>query len=199
MFSGGDPNHDFHNGNIIGTLYRAVRMIYYAREDLVRGASAWSMFGNEDVAGFATLPPDAPSKRFLSYWLYYYFDRHVAANVLDMNGAAPVYTPSSGVRDVLPGPLTPALATIEKDGNTIYLVIVNGSWDQSVPCSVRVANFAIANAEGVYLSQDDRNARPLLASKADAVRDLPVTVASGCVTCTLAPHSADFITLTKKQ
>ncbi|MDR3710191.1 MAG: carbohydrate binding domain-containing protein, partial [Capsulimonadaceae bacterium] len=154
----GDKGADFEprNANIIGTLHRAVRLIYYAREDLLRGASGWNLFVNSREPGFGVLSPNVPDKRYLLYWLYYYFNRHVGTNVLAMDGTAPYYEPPAnnplGLRS---GPLTPVLATMDADHKTMYLVIANGSWDKAVPCAVHLKSFAAGKAEGVVLSQDD--------------------------------------------
>ncbi len=102
MHSGG-PNGERadyvdRNANIFGTLHRAVRLIYYTREDILRGASSWEMFCRTNSQGFGILSPDAPDKRFMIYWLYYYFNRHVGEWVLDMNGTAPYYYPTKAFR-----------------------------------------------------------------------------------------------------
>ncbi|MBI2299445.1 MAG: hypothetical protein HYU66_10975 [Armatimonadetes bacterium] len=43
------------NANTWGMLHRAVRMIYYAREDYLRGASSWQMLSAVRSPGFGTL------------------------------------------------------------------------------------------------------------------------------------------------
>ena len=182
------------NANIFGTVHRAVRLIYYTREDILRGASSWEMFSRTRAQGFGILSPDVPSKRYMIYWLYYYFNRHVGESVLDMDGTAPYYTPEEG-DPKLAGPMTPALVTLSHDGRTIYLVIANGSWDRSVPCRVSLQNFRCRSAVGTVLSHSDPDGKPLLEEKEDAVAELPVTIGRQSVTCTIPPHSVTFITL----
>jgi hypothetical protein len=69
------PARHWRNANIIGTLHRAVRMIYYAREGILRGASGWEMFARRHTVTFAYLTRDDPDKRFVLYWLYFHFNR----------------------------------------------------------------------------------------------------------------------------
>jgi hypothetical protein len=191
------------NANIIGTLHRAVRLIYYAREAMLRGASSWQMFSNLRSPGFGILSQQAPDKRFLLYWLYYYFNRHVGAWALDISGTAPYYAPAAGEdrnlpAGAFPGPLTPALATLDADGKTLYLVVVNGSWDRAVPCRVSLRNFRAGSAAGVALSQDDMDGDPLLQRKEDAVSALPINLSADALSCTLPPHSVVFITARRR-
>ena len=182
------------NGNIVGTLHRAVRLIYYTREDLLRGASSWEMFTRVKSPGFGILSPEAPDKRFLIYWLYYFFNRHVGEWVLEMQGTAPYYEWTSGGK-TLAMPQTPALATLSADGKSVYLVMVNGSWSKPAPCAVTLRGFALTSAKGVVLSQDGLDAHPLIARQADAVSDLAVTLEGNSLRCALPAHCAVFITV----
>jgi hypothetical protein len=170
-------------------------MIYYAREDLLHGASGWNLFVSAREPGFATLSPNVQHQRYLLYWLYYYFNRHIGSEVLAMDGLAPWYSPTPNRKDLLPGPLTPALVTMASDRNSIYMVIANGAWDKSIPCMAHIRNFKIGDAQGIVLTQSDRNASPLLASEDDAIHDYPVQFAGSELTCTVPPHSVVFITL----
>lgn len=194
--NGKDADYEGRNANIIGTLHRAVRLIYYAREDILRGASGWQMLSKLDGPGFGILAQEAPDQRFLLYWLYYYFNRHVGEWALATEGTAPFLEPQQAAdRAQLSGPLTPALVTLSKDERELYLVIANGSWTQAVPCRVHLRNFPAACATGVLLTQDKLDGAPLLARKEDAVKDFPVVRAGADVTCTLPPHSVVFVTL----
>ncbi len=184
------------NANIIGTVHRAVRLIYYAREDIVRGASGWQMLSRRNAQGFGILSQDAPDQRFLLYWLYYYFNRHVGQWVLPMDGTAPYHQPGQKAGEFA-GPLTPVLATLSADGNEIYLVMVNGSWTRSVPCRLKLRDFRAAKAKGVVISNDKLDAKPLLERKEDAVSDFPVSTTPEEIGCTLGPHAIVFITLSK--
>ncbi len=100
MISGGPDGEaaDYvdRNGNIFGVLHRAVRLIYYAREGMLRGASSWQMLNRVGAQGFGILFQQEPDKRAMLYWLYYYFNRHVGAQALDPQGTAPYYTPAEG-------------------------------------------------------------------------------------------------------
>jgi len=186
------------NANIFGTLHRAVRLIYYTREDIVRGASSWEMFSRTRSQGFGILSPDVPDKRYMIYWLYYYFNRHVGDWVLDMDGTAPYSNPVEPP-EAPSGPITPALATIDEDGKTIYLIIANGSWDQSIPSRISFRNFKPDSATGTVLSHSDPDGKPLLERKEDFVSELPVTVANQYITCTIPAHSIVFLTVQRKE
>lgn len=196
------PDSAERNGNIYGTLHRAVRLIYYAREELLGGASSWILLSHPNEPGFKILSQDAMEKKSMLYWLYYYFNRHLGESVLDMSGTAPYYYPTPSDYPAMKsgefgGPVTPALISQSKDGKTLYLVIANGSWERSVPCQVKVRNFPMSKAEGILLSQADPNGKALLNRKEDAVNPLPVTVANQEVVCTIPPHSVVFITVKK--
>ena len=202
--AGGDgpkgSDKEFRNANILGTLYRAVRLIYYAREGMLKGASSWCMFTKNDSPGYGIISQETPDQRFMIYWLYYYFNRHVGTQVLPMAGTAPYYTTAKSDPQYdkqFSGPVTPALATLSADGRQLYLVIANGSWSQSFPCTVTTKGFSAQTASGVLLSNDDLDAHPLLQRKEDAISDLPVTVEGNKMTCKVPQHSVVFITLNK--
>jgi len=190
------------NGNIYGTLHRAVRLIYYAREDVLRGASSWNLLSHASEPGFGILTQEATEKRFLMYWLYYYFNRHLGEWVVDLSGMAPYYYPTpyddpSIKSGEFAGPITPVLATLSKDGRVIYLIIANGSWDRAVPCRIKLISFQPARAEGVLLSHPDPNGKALLERQEEAVTFLPVSISKQEVVCAIPPHSVSFITIKK--
>ena len=193
---GRDADYEIRNANIIGTLHRAVRLIYYAREDILRGASGWQLLNRLEQPGFGILAQEAPEKRFMLYWHYYYYNRHLGEWALTMEGVAPYHQPKQEPdRALFSGPLTPALTTLSRDGREIYLVIANGSWARAVPCRVHLQNFTAARATGVALTSHRLDGSPLLGQKEDAVRDFPVACDGTGVTCTLPPHAVVFVTL----
>lgn len=204
MHSGG-PNGERadnvnRNANIFGTMHRAVRMIYYAREGLLRGASGWQMLSRLNGPGFGILTQEAPEKRYLLYWLYYYFNRHLGATVLPIAGTAPYYTPAAGddphtKAGEFPGPLTPVLATLSADGKQLHLVIANGSWGNAIPCHIELRNFPATQTSGIVLSQSSPDAPALLEHQEDAIGQLPLQLTDNQITCTLPAHSVVFVTL----
>jgi hypothetical protein len=198
--NGEDADFEGRNANIIGTLHRAVRLIYYAREDILRGASGWQMLSRLDAPGFGILSQEAPDKRFMLYWLYYYFNRHLGEWTLATDGVAPYYQPRQEAdRAQFGGPLTPALATLSKDERVIYLVIANGSWTRTVPCRVRTLNFAVGRATGVLLTNDHLDGAPLLDRKDDEVMSFPVDQESSDVAFPLPAHAVVFLTLERSK
>ena len=189
------------NGNIVGALFRAVRLIYYAREDLVRGASAWEMFSHRSETkwnGLALLPPEGDQTSML-YWTHRTFNEHLGDKVVEMSGTAPYYkpTPPSDLRRgvPLPGPLTPALATLSGDGQTLYVTIVNAMWDKAAPPQFNLANFPARAVSGVQLSNDDPNRIGLLKDKSEFVHPFAVALDGAKRRCDIPPHSAVFLTL----
>jgi hypothetical protein len=189
------PARYWRNANIVGTLHRAVRMIYYAREGMLRGASGWEMFARPHQVTFAFLTRDYPDKRFMLFWLHYYFNRHCGDVALDVTGTAPwresVETPESS------GPVTPALVTLSRDGREMYIIIANGSWENDYPCTVALANFQAGDAEGRYLSQADPDANPLVDEESDVVKELPINISGGELSFPVPAHSIVFVRLRK--
>jgi hypothetical protein len=194
----GGANNTIQNGNIVGVLHRAVRLIYYMREEIVRGASAWEMFSSAGQwNALGVLPPDG-EKRSMLYWMHRTFNEHTGEWVLDMQGTTPYYQPQpSGVHPPLPGPLAPAVAMLDKDGKTIYVIAANASWSRAIPCEIDVRNFDVTSASGLLLSHSDVKGQPLLEKKEDFVADFPLQRDAAKLTCTLPPHSVAFITMRK--
>jgi hypothetical protein len=187
-------DYEDRNANIIGTVHRAVRLIYYSREDILRGASGWQMLSGLGGQGFGILSQQAPEKRFLLYWLYYYFNRHVGEWVLQVDGTAPYHQPRQEAGEFA-GPLTPVLATLSRDGREIYLVIANGSWTRAVPCHVKLENFHADRARGIVITNDKLDGKPLLENKEEAVSDFPVSAVGNEADCIVPPHAVVFVTL----
>jgi len=201
--NGEEADYVDRNANIFGTLHRAVRLIYYVREDILKGASSWEMFCRTRSQGFGILSPDAPDRMFMIYWLYYYFNRYIGEWVLEIDGTAPYYHPveadSVNSLSVTPsGPITPTLATISEDRKTIYLVIANGSWDKPIPCNVDFQNFEIGSVVGTVLSNPDPDGKPLLERKDDVITELPVMADKNHITCTIPEHSVVFLMVLRK-
>jgi hypothetical protein len=191
---GKPADYEARNANIIGTVYRAVRLIYYAREEILRGASSWQMLSALNGQGFGILSQQAPDQRFLLYWLYYYFNRHVGEWALRTEGTGPYHQPRPG-SEAFAGPLTPVLATLSRDGRQIYLVIPNGSWTRAVPCRAKLEGFNVERARGIVITSDKLDGKPLLQRKEEAISDFPVSVAGNEADGTIPPHAVVFVTL----
>jgi len=187
------------NANIFGTIHRAVRLIYYAREGMLEGASAWQMLNRVGAQGFGILAPEVPEQRFLLYWLYYHFNRHLGEWALDTPGTAPYYTPAAGESVSIKagefgGPRTPVLATLAADGKTLHLVIANGSWDQPTPCRIELRGIAPTRVRGILLTHADPDGKPLLERGEDAVFPFPATLERNTLACTIPPRAVVFLT-----
>lgn len=182
------------NANIFGMMHRAVRLIHYLREGMLRGASSWEMFTYRRAPGFGFLAQDAPQLRSMTYWLYYYFNRHAGQWVLAIDGTAP-YGDSTARGKSYRGPLTPVVATLSDDEKRLFLILANGSWDRAAPCRIELKDFAASLAEAVVLSHSDPDGYPLLERKEDLVGQLPVSLEGPRLTATLPPHAVAFVTL----
>jgi hypothetical protein len=182
------------NANIFGMMHRAVRLILYLREAPLRGASSWEMFSHRRAPGFGFLAQDAPQLRSMTYWLYYYFNRHAGRWVLPIEGIAPYHEGSSDGRSYR-GPLTPAVATLSEDGNQLFVILADGSWTRTVPCRMEFRGFRPRQATGVVLSHSDPDGDPFLERKEDLVGELTMEINGSRLTTRLPPHAVVFITL----
>ena len=186
------------NGNILGSIYQAVRLIYYAREDVLDGASAWclnSLSTHYQSMGFVGVNDAQARTLSMNYWLFYYFNRHFGEWVLDIKGTAPC------IESVIPEnkgaklPLTPILITASDDGSKVFIVAANASWTKDFPCSITINSFDIGNAGGVLLSNGDLNASMWLKEKSDFVHPFNVKTSGNNVSFEIPRHSIVFINL----
>ncbi len=182
------------NANIVGMMHRAVRLVHYLREGMLRGASSWEMFTYRNAPGFGFLAQDAPQLRSMTYWLYHEFNRHAGRWVVELEGTAP-FGEGTAAGWKWSGPLTPAVATLSDDGRQLFLILANGSWSRSVPCTITLRGFTAHRAAGVLLSHPDRDGDPLLEHKEDLVHEFPVALAGDRLEATLPAHSVAFLTL----
>ncbi len=188
------------NANSWGMLHRAVRLIYYAREGVLRGASSWQMFSAIRSPGFGILTGQAPDKRFLMYWLYHQFNRHVGEQVIAISGSAPYWQAAAGEDpQIRPGtyggPLTPLLATRGADGKSVLLVVANASLSRQIPATVTLKGAAPREVQATLLRQDDPEANPLVDQAADVLRALSVTTEGNRLRFDLPGHSVAFVRL----
>jgi hypothetical protein len=184
------------NANIVGTLYRAVRLLYYAREEVVRGASSWKSYSGRQEPGFGVLFHDASEQRSMLWWLYHHFNRSLGDWVLALDGTAPFYTPTrtkTGHPAMPAVPATPVMATASDDGRRLSIMAVNGSWTAATPATITLRDFDVHSATGVVLSHGDRAAHPLLERAEEFVSPLAVTADHGALGFRLPPHCVAFI------
>lgn len=191
-----EPQRYWRTSNIVGALYRAVRMIYMARESMMHGASGWEMFCRATAPTFGYLSRDVPDKKMMLYWLYYYFHRHCGPVALNISGTAPWYTPPVVEHaQVDCGPLTPTMATLSADGSQMYFVIVNASWSGSQNCQINLSHFNAQTATAVVLSQSSADADPMVYDEASTITAVPVSLTGQQASLTLPAHSIVFITV----
>ena len=183
------------NANIWGVLHRAVRMIYYAREGMLRGASGWQMLNRTAGQGFAILFSDAPESRSMLYWLYYYFNRHLGSELVAFEGEAPFYKAPSDPEGAFAAPLTPLVVTREPNGNRLWIILANGSWQTSVPMQLRFRGFRPARYIGTLLTDHDLDGKPLLPPGKTFARPFQARLVEGELRGELPAHSVVFLTV----
>lgn len=158
------------------------------------------MFTDPSAPRFGALIRKAPDERYLFYWMFYLFLRHVGANVLAISGTSPWYIPPPD-ENVSPkpeqagGPLAPALVTSSADGHTLYTVVANASWETKLACNLKLSHFSARSARGLVLSQKEANAPALVDRMEDVVSKLELQSDVEHVTFTLPADSVAFITI----
>ncbi len=184
------------NSNIWAGIHDAVRLIYYAREGIVRGASAWSMLSSDrQQPGLKFLFTDAPEQLTLRYWLYYHFGRNLGDRVVKIDGTSPFF-PSGNALEAFAMPVTPAVATISDDGKKLFFIVANGTWDEELDCNLQLQEFQPKNVTAVLFSDFRKNAsvaHPLLKQKEEAMRNLDFQITQKNLQFKLPGHSVAFI------
>jgi hypothetical protein len=198
--AGGTVAGTWQNGNIVGALHRAVRLIYYVREDIVRGAAGWEMFSSPAKARWNALGLIAPDedRQAAIYWVHRCFNEFAGDWVVTINGTTPYYVPSAEAgtasRRPLAGPLVPLVVMADAKGQALTAMAANVSADRAVPCVFHLQAFNARKVTGVRLSQDDVNAHPLLVTKEDFVTPFEAVIEDGnTVRCVLPPKSVAFL------
>lgn len=194
------------NGNVMGALHRVVRLIYYLREDIVRGASAWEMFSSPAKSRWNSLGLLAPDeeRQAAIYWAHRCVNEYAGEWALTIEGTTPYYAPPAetgdSARRPFAGPLAPLVAMRDADGQSLTVIAANVSSERPVPCELHLTGFTASSAAGVCLSQDDLNAHPLLAKKEDLVTSFAAQIENGTtVRCGLPPKSAVFLRIAKSK
>lgn len=156
---GGGVASEVRNGNLFGSIARAIRLIYYLRENIVEGANTWAMLEREPyiTPAFGLLTHNDPNMRSMTYWLYYYFNQFVGNWILHIQGTAPYkseysfkYWPWYDID--IKGPYTPVLASRNESGNNVYLIIANGNENFGYDFKVNFVNFQGSKVEGILFN-----------------------------------------------
>jgi hypothetical protein len=184
------------NSDAVGTLYRAVRLLYYARENVVGGASGWTLFSGSGNPGFLVLAGDKPEQQSMLSCLHRLFNDRLGDELVAIDGTAPQYRDPARPAD-REVPLTPAMASITKDGSRLELMVANGSETSDVPATIHLPDFTATRCDALLLHAADPNAPPLLVREQDFLRQLPATLAAGKVTFNLPARSVAFVTFTR--
>ncbi len=201
--AGGTVATTWQNGNCVGALHRAVRLIYYLREDIVRGASGWEMFSSSAKSHWNALGLIAPDeeRQATIYWVHRLVNKYAGDHVLEIEGTTPYYAPpaeGSAVRRPLAGPLVPLVVMSDAEQGSLTVIAANVSASRTVPCTLRLAAFQAAGVSGARLSQDDLNAHPLLKKKEDLVAPFLARIENtNKVLCDIPPKSVVFLRIVK--
>ena len=211
-----DTNRDLNNknGNIIGALYNAVRMIYSIRDNFTFGANCWSTLGvlpGALVPGGSDakygVPDPLDGKTSYLYWVYKFFIQYTGEDVVAFGGSAPGFTGNAynNTDDnfdpkpdlVYTGPLTPLMVTKSSDGTKLYITVVNGSGPDSdpIPFSATVSNFTALSQTAYRISDNDYNKTWYQDNNSSFVSNPTVTKIDNVYTCSLPPMSVTFIVL----
>lgn len=186
------PDAVARNGNVVGMMHRAVRLIHLLREGPLAGASSWEMFTYRRSPGFGFFAADAPDLRSMHYWLYYHWNRHAGRWVVEIDGTAPYYDGRAAGK-TFKGPQTPAVATLSEDRKTLFLVVANGSWAKPAPARVELRGFNAGGVTATALTQDDRDASPLVERMQDVARPVEASVEGNVLKMTLPAHAVVFV------
>ena len=189
-----DPEYNNINGNVIGALHRAVRLIYYIRESIMEGASQWMLLVPRGSPGFGVIPMKG-NKLFIHYYLNYYFGRYVGDEVVDISGTCPFFS-----EEKVKMPVIPTLVTKSSDGKTLFIIAANGTEKQTLVCNINLKGFKAGKAKGIKLTQTDLKAPALVDKESDIVSPTIVDIRDdgGSIKFTSPAHSVSFITLNEK-
>jgi hypothetical protein len=194
-------------GNIIGTMYQAVRLIYNIRDNYTYGSCTWHSMGAYPGSlvptGYNQQSIKLEGKTTYLYWLYYYMIHNTGENVVSFSGSAPSFT-GNAIHNVdenstgnlsYTGPLTPLLVTKNADETKVYITIVNGSATDTVPFSATINNFSFTNVQAIRICDNDSNQNWYQNDNSRFVSNPSVLINGKEIACSLPPLSCTFITL----
>lgn len=192
------------NGAYPSAMHRLVRIMHYAQDNYMKSASAWTLFAYQDERiGFGMVPSQSPEKSTLTYWMYYHFNRHCGDGIPKFSGSCPFYTGSyDGNEDLfgrtrmnmLRGPATPVLITVNEEQSKLYMILVNGYMETAVPCKFSIERAKVRKINSVMLRHEDPYAGALLEDESDLLMPSPNIHQKGNLfELDLPSHSALFI------
>lgn len=183
-----DVYSEVRNGNLFGSIARAIRLIYYLRENIVEGASTWAMIERDPdkTPAFGLLTHNTPNKRSMTYWLYYYFNQFLGEWILDIQGTAPYKTEYSFEHwpwytiDIVKGPYTPVLASKSQDEKTVYLIIANGNETTNYNFQTNFVGFQGTKIRGIifndFRTTNWKDNNPFSFNQSDFIREYSPTL-----------------------
>lgn len=143
-----NPSPEVRNKNSFGAIMQAVRLMYYLREGIVDGAGCWGVFTRDPVEQVmpGVLTHRSPDLRSMVYWLYVTFHQFLGDEILDISGRAPFYFGQFQAYNwTFPvdasGPYTPLVASRDKAGKKLFLIIANAKEDASYPLRIATVGF----------------------------------------------------------
>lgn len=208
--NGERPLFNYRNGNILGTIHRAYRLIYYIRENLVDGAIGWNLLNlthrrGKPSQGFSLLFTDAPNKTSLLFWLYFLFRKHLGKYVVKIDGSTPFFVPGNiKIANARALPITTSLVTYTPDSSVLYFIIVNSSYKDTLIGTLRiVGNIRINDVHGTVLS-DFRphpiDSLPVISDSSKVIRTVQTNLNNNKgLSLRVLPHSVTFLEIGLKN
>jgi hypothetical protein len=197
------------NGNIVGALFQAVRLIYSIRDNYTFGACSFTIIGGAPgcLIPFGVKVENwwepVTDKTSYIYWLYYYMIHNTGENIVGFSGTCPGFTGNaihniddgSSGNVTYTGPLTPLMVTKSEDGKKLYITVVNGSSTTTVPFSAIINNFKASQVNAFQIQDNDVNQLFNQASNARFVKTPSITLDANTIRYTLPALSCTFISL----
>lgn len=193
------------NGNMLGTLHRAVRLIYYLREGMVDGAASWNLFGKykrrgKRADGFHYLFIDKPTASSLLYQMHYLFRKHVGKYIVKFRGKAPFYESRKIDSELIDFamPYTPVIVTTNLTRDSIFIILVNASYNKTFKVNIHFESTTAFKLSGKLLTDSRSNfldRSGLIEDPQNFIKRINVIkIKPNNFAFSIAPHSIAYLT-----
>jgi len=176
--------------NIIGAIHRAIRQVWYLREDLVEGAMQWQSHApTPSDPGFSFFFwRDFVGARTLVWYLSELLSRHAGDTVLADRVAGPML--EIGFERL---PVVHSVCTRDTKTGTLHWVLVNAARQQAVPCTLSVRGRPLSATGMMTTLSQDLTASPVVADAASVETQAVVSFQGGKARVLLPAHSISFV------
>jgi hypothetical protein len=177
-------------GNIVGALHRAIRQVWYLRENLVESATQWQTHAPTDrTPGLTFFFWQKPlGGRTLLWYLSDLLSQHVGDQILADKVQSPML--EMGFSRL---PVVHSICTRDSKTKTLHWVLVNAAQGDTISCTLTIKGSRL-NARGqvTTLSQglDDS---PVVTDVAALRKEAEVVFVGGKARLALPPHSVSFV------